>query len=317
MTSWSLARPLFAAIVLLGLAACRDLQTIPTAVGAGPLPSASTDGTRDSSAETPRDPAEDGAAVVPDGATRAAPEAGAAGDAEAPPEASTDGAPRDAAEDARPIGPFQVPFLPSRLAYVVLPSSATKPHRLIAGLHGVCITPSYSCGTWMHAAAELGLLVCPTGNQMCVDVPGAPTWEEPFAKIDEDLETAIAKVSARYPGEVSREGAVLTGYSRGAYAAAIIAARHPGRWPFLVLNEADTELSLPMLRAGKVRAVALIAGEWGSQIAGERKNVDELTSQGYPIRLWVMPKAGHAYSSNIEAIMREALEFVLSHEHDG
>ena len=161
------------------------------------------------------------------------------------------------------------------------------------------------------------MLVCPTGNAECAEVPGAPTWEEPFAKIDEDLEASIAKVSARYPDEISREGAILTGYSRGAYAATSIAARHPGRWPLLVLNEADVELSLRMLQWSKVRAVALIAGEWGNQIAGERKNVDELAAQGFPIRLWVMPKAGHAYSANIEDIMREAIAFVLSHEHDG
>jgi pimeloyl-ACP methyl ester carboxylesterase len=220
-------------------------------------------------------------------------------------------------EPPRDIGPFHVPFLNGRTALVVLPAARSKPHRLIATLHGVCNPPSYACGSWKEAASTFGLLVCPTGNTTCTtEAPGAPTWEEPFAQIDADLEQAIAKVAARYPGEIAREGAILTGFSRGAYAAAIIAARHPGRWPMLVLNEADTELSLTMLRSAKVRAVALIAGEWGSQIAGERKNADDLAAQGFPIRLWVMPKAGHFYSANIDDIMRQAIEFVLAHEHD-
>jgi len=30
-----------------------------------------------------------------------------------------------------------------------------------------------------------------------------------------------------------------------------------------------------------------------------------------------MPKTGHFYSADIATIMKEALEFVLSHEHDG
>jgi hypothetical protein len=220
--------------------------------------------------------------------------------------------------ESRSIGPFHVPFLGTRTAFVILPESVGKPHRLIASLHGVCNPPSYACGSWKQAASRVGVLVCPTGNATCTtEAPGTPTWEEPFAEIDKDLERAIAKVDGRYPGEISRQGAILSGFSRGAYAAAIIAARHPGRWPFLVLNEADVELSLPMLRAAKVRAVALIAGEWGSQLAGERKNADDLAKQGYPIRLWVMPKAGHFYSGNIEDIMREAIGFVLSHEQDG
>ena len=90
--------------------------------------------------------------------------------------------------------------------------------------------------------------------------------------------------------------------------------RHPGRWPFLILNEADVDLTLPMVRDAKLRAVALIAGEWGSQLAGERKTVATLAEAGFPVRLWVMPKVGHAYSTNIDGIMREALEFVLRPE---
>jgi hypothetical protein len=82
------------------------------------------------------------------------------------------------------------------------------------------------------------------------------------------------------------------------------------------LNEANVDLSVPKLRQAGVRAVALIAGEWGSQLAGERRTCDALSKQGYPARLWVMPKAGHYYSANIDSIMSEALAFVLSHGAD-
>jgi hypothetical protein len=299
--------------VALGLAALVPLAVaVLPAARPGPGAAAATASVANPRASSP-DAQRDASADVSGGSSESAEgrESGTDTTRDASREAAAVGAP------VRAIGPFQVPFLPSRAAFVVLGGTAGKPHRLIAGLHGVCTPPSYSCGTWLHAASEAGMLVCPTGNAECPDVPGAPTWEEPFAKIDEDLEASIAKVSARYPGELTREGAILTGYSRGAYAAVSIAARHPGRWPMLVLNEADVELTIAMLHWSKVRAVALIAGEWGAQIAGERKNVDDLAGQGFPIRLWVMPRAGHAYSANIEDIMREAIAFVLSHEHDG
>jgi hypothetical protein len=225
-------------------------------------------------------------------------------DTEAP-----DAAPRD-------IGPYEIPFLPKRAVFFVVPPFATTPasgpQRLIANLHGVCNPPGYACGYWVHSASMRGFLICPAGNATCG--PGAynaPTWTEPADKMDDDLERAIAAVAAKYPGEIARDGAVLTGFSKGAYVAAQIAAKHPGRWPYLVLNEADVTLTVPMLRAAGVRAVALIAGEIGGQIAGERKTVAALTARGFPAKLWVMPKAGHFYSANIDDIMGEAIDWVL------
>jgi predicted esterase len=218
----------------------------------------------------------------------------------------------------RPVGPFEVPFDDKRTAFVLAPRSRKTPARLIAMMHGVCVTPSYTCGSWGSAASDIGFLVCPMGNKPC-DPGGAagPTWEEPFADMDADLERSIRATEAVFPGQIDRTGAILAGFSRGAYVAVMFAVRHPGRWPFLILNEADVELTVPMMRRAGVRAVALIAGEWGAQIAGEKTTAETLGKQGYPIRLWVMPKAGHFYSTNIESIMGEAIDFVLAHEHDG
>lgn len=203
-------------------------------------------------------------------------------------------------------------FDSDRSAFVVLPTDTARPARLLAMLHGVCVPPSYVCGGWKRTAADVGVLVCPTGNATCREGGmGGPTWEEPFSAMDTDLEHAIASTRRRIAPTVSREGSILAGFSRGAYVAVILAVRHPGRWPFLVLNEAEVELTVPMLRGAGVRAVALVAGEWSAQIASERKTADELAAQGYPARLWVMPKVGHAYSADIESIMREAVDYLL------
>jgi len=218
----------------------------------------------------------------------------------------------------RHTGPFEVPFGEGRTAFVLAPRSRTAPARLIAMMHGVCMTPGYTCGSWSETATSVGFLVCPTGNATCdPGMGGGPTWEEPFADMDADLERSISAAFEAFPGEFDRSGAILAGFSRGAYMAVVFAMRHPGRWPFLILNEADVELTVPMMRYAGVRAVALIAGEWGAQIAGERKTFETMSRQGYPIRLWAMPKAGHFYSTNIESIMREAIDYVLAHEHDG
>ncbi len=220
---------------------------------------------------------------------------------------------------ARAPGPYELPFLGKRTVYFAVPPAAPSPRRLIANLHGVCNPPGYACGYWVHAGSERGFLVCPTGNATCgPSMASAPTWTEPFERMDEDLEKAIATVADAYPGEVGRDGAVLTGFSRGGYAAVRLAQLHPGRWPYLLVTEADVSLSAPLLRAWGVRAVALVAGEIGGQIAGERKTAEALARQGFPARLWAMPKAGHYYSANIDAIMGEAIDWMLANgETDG
>jgi pimeloyl-ACP methyl ester carboxylesterase len=231
---------------------------------------------------------------------------------------SADAGARDVAVEAaatvrEDVGPFSVELTPKRKVFYVAPRAASGPQRLLANLHGLCNPPEYSCGHWVQSASNFGWLVCPEGNARCgPQAYDAPTWEESFAQMDADLERAIEAVEKRHPGEISRDGAILTGFSRGAMAAVWIAQAHPGRWPYLILNEADVSLDARALRKAGVRAVALVAGEWGTQIAGERKTAEALKRSGYPAKLWPMPKAGHHYSANIDDIMREAIEFVLS-----
>ena len=210
----------------------------------------------------------------------------------------------------REIGPFEMPFEGTRNVYYVVPPKKQDKTRLLANLHGICNPPGYACGYWVNAASSFGFLVCPEGNGRC-GKDGPTTWTEPVTKIDADLEKAISTVDEKFPKEIDREGAVLTGFSLGGTAAWTIARSHPGRWPYLVLIEADVQLDAASLRAAGVRAVAMLAGELGSQIGGEKRTVQRLTTQGFPARFWTMKKAGHFYSADIDTLMNEAVSFVI------
>lgn len=132
--------------------------------------------------------------------------------------------------------------------------------------------------------------------------------------MDAELERSIANVQAKHPGVIDRAGAVLTGWSRGAFAAPVIARRHPGRWPLLVLVEADVPLAAAWLRTAGVRSIALLAGEHGTEIAGERRTAAALEQAGFPAKLFVMRGVAHLYPDDMNALMKAA--FVLVHEHD-
>ncbi len=138
------------------------------------------------------------------------------------------------------------------------------------------------------------------------------TWTKSAAGMSADLEKAIAAVGKVFGDRFDRTGAVLMGFSRGAYAAVKIAAAHPGRWPYLILIEAKIRTSAAALRAAKVKAVALVGGERSGQLSTMRRTAAQLQKQRFAAKLWVMPKAGHHYSGNIDAIMAEALDFVVA-----
>ncbi|MCC6526335.1 MAG: hypothetical protein IT373_27055 [Polyangiaceae bacterium] len=211
-----------------------------------------------------------------------------------------------------------MPFVGTRNVYFVVPSSRDRPQRLLAMLHGLCNPPAYACGLWARAASERGFLVCPSGDGSCGPAAyDAPTWTEPFDKMAADLDLAVATVEARYPGEIRREGGILAGFSRGAYAAPEVVERSPGRYRYLLLVEADVQLSAARLRAAGVRAVALLAGELGTQHRGEARTAAALAAGGLPARFWPMRGAGHWYSEDIDALMREATGWLLSHEGEG
>jgi hypothetical protein len=211
------------------------------------------------------------------------------------------------------VGPFEAAMLPGRPVWYALPRAEDN-RRLVAHLHGQCAPPVYSCGSWLDAGTDYGFMVCPTGNSHCNDSGIGPAmWDESFALMDQDLEKGIAVVRRKTDGGFSRDGAVLTGFSRGGWAAIDLVRRHPGRWPYLIIVEADVTINKAYLEASKVRAVAMVAGEWGTELAGETKSVDAMKADGYPAELFVMPKTAHLYSTNIDDVMRRALAFVLAH----
>ncbi len=295
----------------LGAAAIACARTVATRDGdtaSGPLPVVPAGQGQPSS--RPPAPASSIAAAV----GLAAPDATAGGGVTSalPLSSRTDGAQSVLLSADRPI--LYARPLPARR----MPAVGPPPWRLVGHLHGICHPPAYSCGKWLGAAVDVGVLVCPTGNARCGDAGVGPpsweaaTWQDLVSAMDGDLERSIAKVEGKHPGSIRREGAVLTGWSRGAFAAPVIARAHPGRWPYLVLIEANVPLSAASLRKAGVRAVALLAGEKGTEIAGERKTQEALEAAGFPARLFVMQGVAHQYPDDMDRLMADAFAYVLS-----
>ncbi len=244
-----------------------------------------------------------------------------AASAPAAPSSAPSAAPTASAAPAAPSA-RSLPLPDGRPAWYALPADP-RARRLVAHVHGVCGGPEYACAKWLGAATELGPMICPTGNTRCGDPrtgPAsweAPSWSELVAAMDRDLEASIARVAAASPGAVDREGAILGGYSRGGYAAPVIAGMHPGRWPLLVVIEADAPMSAASLAKAGVRAVALVAAEHGQERAGMTRTATALSAGGVRARLFVMPKSSHLYPDDMDDLMRRVLAFLVGGDDAG
>lgn len=224
--------------------------------------------------------------------------------------ATVTAAPARSAADGPAPSARRVLLAPGRPVLVV---PGARP-RVVAHLHGNCHDAGTSAARWAGATRAVGTLVVPTGNTVCGDagVPATgPLWEAPVADVARDLDAAIAKASA--VALLDRAGGILTGYSRGAWLARLLARRAPGRWPGLVLVEGGAPLEAPAARAlaaAGVRAVALVAGAYGAQRAPMAAAAEVLEAAGVRARLVVVPKMGHPYVDGMDAPMAEALGFV-------
>jgi poly(3-hydroxybutyrate) depolymerase len=297
MKSRSLARGLFFACCLLGVDACAGKSVPPVSSNSVHVVTASASSSPKSS--SPSSPASSSANSAKHAAPPLVPDV--------PHYTTLEGA------TTRPLGPHTVRFDGEREAFVSAPTKTKRRRRVIASLHGLCQPIVASCSPWAHGASERGFLVCPSGNSSCgSSIAEAPTWNETDEEVEADIEKAIDVMEASYSGEVSREDGVLTGFSRGGYIAARLVSMFPKRWPYLIICEANAQMTAERLRAAGVRAVAIVAGEESIEYPGEKATAEQLEKDGMRVRLYTMKGVGHAYSKDYDDLMAQAVDFVTS-----
>jgi dipeptidyl aminopeptidase/acylaminoacyl peptidase len=52
-------------------------------------------------------------------------------------------------------------------------------------------------------------------------------------------------------------------------------------------------------------------------VYGQKAIARALNARGFPAKTWVMPKAGHWYSANIDEIMRDAMDWCIEQGEGG
>ena len=202
-------------------------------------------------------------------------------------------------------------------AVIHLPLGATTRRPLLVATHGNYDRLDWQCATWGEIVRERAFVLCPRGIPRR-DSPSKDDIRFEYASnvaLEKELEAGIDALEARFPGRVDRARAVFTGFSLGAIMGTAIAARHPERWPRLVLIEGGQDKLTPaaaraFARGGGAR-ILFACGQAGCSIAASlsARNVERAGLAAKVVS--GDPREGHTYGGAVGREVARIFDWVV------
>lgn len=209
----------------------------------------------------------------------------------------------DAGEKARPVTVLRAPTRAAPVAdaahatWVSRDASAVGAAVPVVYLHGIHGRPENGC-PWF-TAPSLGEVLCPTAARS--EPYGTFSWSG--TRADEDVVAETSALATARAGAASLP--LLVGFSQGAYVAARVVPRLPGRFRGLVLVGADAQLDARVLVSAGITRVALLAGDYDAASAPMRRTQGALLAAGYDARFVSLGRVGHTYVPDSESKLAE------------
>jgi pimeloyl-ACP methyl ester carboxylesterase len=239
-----------------------------------------------------------------------APPSDAAPTGEPPPQEGPPGPPPDPVQNALLEGPSRLPIRVSS------PFQEQGPAPLTVLLHGICNNPKVTCGWFQPGDLAPSWQVCPAGNSPC----GRDSYQwstSPAPRLEEHVSSGLARVQERYGERISREGAVLVGFSLGAFAAVSLLSSGTRRFDGLVLVGASVAPTPEQIALAGVRRVAFAAGDFDSAAPAMRRAAAALEKQGIQARYESLGRTGHVIPDSTSAPIGRLIDWARDQAHAG
>lgn len=196
-------------------------------------------------------------------------------------------------------------------AFVVRPADEASPRPVTVYLHGLWGDPRPGCSYFRHFVTDRSWLACPMSPGRLPN--GGASWTGSVAARLATVDRARRSPSALTPTGVDLErGAVLIGFSQGAYEALRQARARPGRWRAVAFIGAYIHVTRAQLDAAGVRRAVFAAGRYDETWRTLRDTAERLQAEGYDARFVDLGLRGHGYAARPEAraAWREALTWL-------
>lgn len=206
----------------------------------------------------------------------------------------------------RPGEPTRVKLPGYRSAQVIHGRAGVT--RALVYLHGICGDVD-KIRSWANAVAGYVTTIALYGNKACPTTPSRMSWNQDIEFIDALVQTALQRVATERDGQLDVHRVVLFGYSQGASRAQQLLARHPERYPWVILGGPP---ALPRLEhVQRARATALLVGseEFHRPLS---EAAEQWAAAGLRARLDVFPGAGHgSFGPSAGDVMVRTLRWLL------
>lgn len=197
--------------------------------------------------------------------------------------------------------------LPGYRAAQVIHGQAGVTHALVY-LHGICGDVD-KIRTWAKAVVRHVTTIALYGNKACPTTPARLSWNQDIEFIDALVQTALERVAAERDGQLDVSRVILFGYSQGASRAEQLLARHPDRYPWVILGGPPAPPRLEHLERARASVVLVGSEEFHRPLS---EAAEQWASNGLRARLDVFPGAGHgSFGPNAGDVMQRTLAWLL------
>ena len=200
-------------------------------------------------------------------------------------------------------------------AVVSLPTGTRRPRPVVIAAHGNYDTPASQCRSWRRLLASRAFVLCPRGVER-LDSPSADDIRYTFdgrEQLEREVLAGLEALEAIVKGYLAPGPVLWTGFSLGAILGAKIAARHPKRFPYLILTEgghdAWTAARSKQFASGGGRAVAWICGSKGCELAAKNA-ARRVKAAGSKVFVGLVPKRGHVYGGQLGVLALDKLAWL-------
>lgn len=213
-------------------------------------------------------------------------------------------------ESDRPV--VDVPIEGRKPAVVALPVGATGKKPVLVAAHGRDDNAEPLCDMWRGVVGERGFVLCPRGIPS-QNRPGSFTYAS-HTELANEIDDAVAALRAKYPDHVDEGSLVYAGFSLGSFQGVRVVASDPQKTPRVVLIEGGhdpwSDDLIESFADGGGQRVLFVTGQQ-TNYDRSRRVAKELEQAGIASRVVHAEGAGHVYTGDIEARVREAFDWVV------
>jgi predicted esterase len=196
---------------------------------------------------------------------------------------------------------------------VSLALGATSPRPIAIAAQGIFDKPQWQCDMWRDVLGNRGFILCPRGTLH----PRATAKDDRYVyasdvSLEREIDAGLAAISARYGPYVKTEPILYTGFSQGANMGIRIVARHPARYPRVVLIEGgwlwNDTLAATFAQGGGERV--LFACGSPSCVTSAREAARVLGHADVEAKVVAGEWEGHSYFGKTREAIRSAMSWV-------